>query len=168
MPWTSQRIHTDRPQRTHIHTKTYSHKHHRCHRPGNVIHHIIIYCPATILCTQLPLRFSIQSAVKTDTTPHKHTESGTTEWIKQFKTKRLRLRYRTALPLSDGRWTIRGTYSFSVSCVFSVWVFSSTPKIQRVFASWLSFGRKFAKNKRFMQNTGHQQLASKRHFSIMQ
>ncbi len=63
--------------------------------------------------------------------------------------KKPRYKSRTAQLFSAVSKAIKGSYTFSVSRDFSVRVFCSTPKIQRVFARGLSFGRKFAKHERF-------------------
>ena len=63
---------------------------------------------------------------------------------------------------------IWATYRFSVSRVFSVRVFCSTPKIQRVFARRLFFGRKFARNERFVQSIERQWFMSDSCFPVVQ
>ena len=54
--------------------------------------------------------------------------------------------------------TIWAIYRFSASCDFFVRVFYSTPKNKWEFADRLCFGGKYARIKKFVQNTEHQRL----------
>lgn len=63
-----------------------------------------------------------------------------------------------ALFHSTGMNTIWVIYRFPASCDFFVRVFCSTPKNKWEFADRLCFGGKYARNKKFVQNTEHQRL----------
>ena len=63
---------------------------------------------------------------------------------------------------------ILGTYRFSVSGDFFVWVFCSTPKNKRVFACGPSFGHKYARYDGLAQSIEHQWLTFGDYFSALQ